>query len=81
MNSDTILPPYTPEMVRQEIYSLFLTHYAIRELMAKATEGNEETDLERLSFTRSPRVVRRQVTDQAAFSPSTAGGHAGPDCR
>jgi hypothetical protein len=64
-----VLRSKSPEMVRQEIYSLFLTHYAIRELMARAAEGGEETDLERLSFTRSLRVVRRQVTDQAAFSP------------
>ena len=76
-----ILRSKSPEMVRQEIYSLFLTHYAIRELMDKATQRAEETDVERLSFTRSLRVVRRQVTDQAAFSPSAAGGRAGPDRR
>lgn len=75
-----VLRSKSPEMVRQEIYALFLTHYAIRELMARAAEG-EETDLERLSFVRSLRVVRRQVTDQAAFSPSAPDGRAGPHRR
>ena len=35
-----------------------------------------EVDPDRLSFTRSLHIARRQVTSQAAFSPSAAGqGH------
>jgi hypothetical protein len=35
-----------------------------------------EVDPDRLSFTRSLHIARRQVTGQAAFSPSAAGqGH------
>jgi IS4 transposase len=58
----------SPELVRQEIWGLLLAHYAIRKLMTEAAES-AGIDPDRLSFIRSIRVVRRQVTDQAAFSP------------
>jgi hypothetical protein len=57
-------------MIRQEIWALLLTHYAIRHLMHQAADG-AETELDRVSFMRSLRVIRRQVTDQAAFPPQT----------
>ena len=57
-------------MVRQEIWGLLLTHYAIRALIREAADDLGE-DPDRISFIRSLRVIRRQVTDQAAFSPST----------
>jgi hypothetical protein len=63
-----ILRSKSPPMVHQELYALLLTHYAIRELMLHVAD-REALDIERLSFTRSLRVVRRQVTDQAGFSP------------
>ena len=63
-----VLRSQSPEMTRQEIWGMLLVHYAIRALMAQvATELN--TDPDRVSFIRSLRIVRRQVTDQAAFSP------------
>jgi hypothetical protein len=58
-------------MVEQEVYAYLLVYLAIRRLMhqaAVAVDG-EPLDPDRLSFVRSLRVVRRQVTDQAAFSP------------
>ena len=55
-------------MVRQEIWALLLTHYAIRKLMCHAAD-EAGLDPDHLSFTRSLRVIRRQVTDQADFSP------------
>jgi hypothetical protein len=53
---------------------MLLVHRAIRTLMHQAAldgqDGHGETlDPDRLSFIRSLRVVRRQVTGQAAFSP------------
>ena len=63
-----VLRSKSPPMVLQELYALFLTHYAVRELMVRASE-DEDAELERLSFIRSLRLVRRHVTDQAAFSP------------
>jgi hypothetical protein len=70
-----ILRSRTPDMVLQELYGLLITHYAIRKLMTEAAD-QAELDPDQLSFTRSLRVVRRQVTSQAAFSPSPPGpGH------
>ena len=66
-----------PELVEQEIWGLLLTHYGIRHLMREAAD-QAELDPDRMSFIRALRVVRRQVSGQAAFSPSEArGGNPG----
>jgi hypothetical protein len=64
-----VLRSKTPELVRQEIWALLLTHYAVRHLMHEAADDLGE-DPDRFSFMRSLRVIRRQVTNQAGFSPS-----------
>ncbi len=66
----------TPELVRQELWGLLLAHYAIRSLMAEAAVS-AGLDPDRLSFMRSISLIRRQVTDQAAFSPRQARARAG----
>lgn len=58
----------TPTLVKQEIWALLLTHYAIRHLMTEAADA-VALDPDRLSFIRSLRLIRRQITGQAAFSP------------
>jgi hypothetical protein len=58
--------------VLQEVYAFLLVHYAIRELMWQAARQAGE-DPDRISFTRTLNVIRRQVTAQAAFSPRTTG--------
>jgi Insertion element 4 transposase N-terminal/Transposase DDE domain len=63
-----ILRSRSPGLVLQELYALLLTHYAIRALMTEAAD-QAELDPDRLSFTRTLNIVRRQVTAQAAFSP------------
>src|ERR687894_663643 len=65
-----VLRSRTPELVKQEIWALLLTHYAIRHIMKDAadTVGTNPDDL---SFIRSYRAIRRQVTNQAGFPPST----------
>lgn len=63
-----VLRSRSPEMVRQELWALLLTHHAVRRVMTAAAE-EADVDPDRLSFLRSLRVVRRQVVDQAAFSP------------
>lgn len=66
-----------PELVEQEIWGLLLTHYGIRHLMREAAD-QAELDPDRMSFMRALRVVRRQVSGQAAFSPSeTLNGNSG----
>ncbi|MQS12219.1 IS4 family transposase [Streptomyces kaniharaensis] len=57
-----------PWGVEQEVYGLLLVHYAIRQLMHQAAL-HQGIDPDRLSFTRSLRVVRRQVPAQAGLSP------------
>ena len=58
----------TPELVRQEFWGLLLAHYAIRKLMTEAAD-TAELDPDRLSFIRTLNIVRRQLTNQAGFSP------------
>ena len=65
-----VLRSRSPDLVLQELYGLLITHYAIRQLMTEAA-GQAELDPDRLSFTRTLNIVRRQVTAQAAFSPLT----------
>lgn len=60
----------SPELIRQELWALLLAHLAIRSLMTEAA-ASAGLDPDRLSFMRSINVVRRQVTDQAAFPPQT----------
>jgi len=66
-----ILRSKSPEMIRQEIWAFLLTHYAVRHLMCEAADQAGK-DPDRLSFMRSLRVIRRQVTAQAGFSPLPA---------
>lgn len=58
----------TPELIHQEFWGLLLAHYAIRALLTEAADTTE-LDPDRLSFTRTLNIVRRQITNQAGFSP------------
>jgi hypothetical protein len=58
----------TPDGVLQEVWAHLLVHYALRRLMHQAAAG-QGLDPDRLSFTRTLRIVRRQVLTQAAFPP------------
>jgi hypothetical protein len=63
-----VLRSKSPDMVRQEIYGYLLTHHAISALIcAAATEADIDPD--RVKFLRTVRIVRRRVSDPAAFSP------------
>ena len=63
-----VLRSKSPEMVIQEIYAHLLVYFAIRTLINRAAE-EEQLDPDQVSFIASLRVIRRQITDQAAFSP------------
>lgn len=72
MPSSRVLRSRSPELVRQEIWALLLAHYAVRAFMREAADDvDDPLDTDQLSFLRSLRVIRRQVTNQAGFSPST----------
>ncbi|WP_436501264.1 IS4 family transposase [Actinokineospora sp. HUAS TT18] len=63
-----VLRSRSPDGVEQEVWGHLLVHYAIRSLMhTAATE--QRLDPDRLSFTRTLRLARRQVSAQAGFSP------------
>lgn len=64
-----VLRSKSPEMVRQEIWGILLSHYAVRHLMHEAADVID-TDPDRLSFIRSIRMIRRQISGPANFSPS-----------
>lgn len=72
-----ILRSKYPWGVEQEIYGFLLVHHAIRQLMHQ-TALREDLDPDRLSFTRSLRIARRQVPAQAAFSPRQTHTGTGP---
>ncbi|GAA4003100.1 hypothetical protein GCM10022384_57250 [Streptomyces marokkonensis] len=69
-----------PWGVEQEIYGFLLVHHAIRQLMHQAATDHG-LDPDRMSFTRSLWIVRRQVPAQAAFSPRQTRPGAGPHPR
>lgn len=68
----TVLRSRGPDLVKQEIWALLLTHYAIRDLMREAAD-DIDIDPDEMSFIDSLRLVRRHVTNQAGFSPSPPG--------
>ena len=64
-----VLRSKAPELVRQEVWSLLLTHFAVRGLMHEAVLRAEK-DPDRLSFSHAVRVVRRKLPLFAALPPS-----------
>lgn len=63
-----VLRSKSPDGVEQEVWGFLLVHWAIRDLMhTAALDGDVDPD--RVSFIRTLRLVRRTVTEQAAFSP------------
>jgi hypothetical protein len=72
-----VLRSQAPGGVEQEVYGFLLVHYAIRALMHQAAL-DAGIDPDRVSFTRTLRLTRRQVPAQAALSPLTAGPRPDP---
>jgi hypothetical protein len=63
-----VLRSKTPDLVEQQMWGLLLAHYAIRGLLLDAADP-AGYDPDRMSFIKGLRIVRRQVTDQAAITP------------
>lgn len=61
----------TPELVEQELWGIFTAHYALRAFMNEAAD-TVDLDPDRLSFTRTLNIIRRQVSDPPVFSPRRA---------
>src|SRR2546428_2779255 len=58
-----VLRSHTPDGVRQELYALFVVHYAIRALMYRSAL-QAELDPDRLSFTEAVFQISEAVTDE-----------------
>ena len=63
-----VLRSRLPDLVHQEIWAWLLVHHAISVLTARAAEA-ADLDPDRISFTRTLRLVRRTATGTAAFPP------------
>lgn len=63
-----VLRSKSPVLVKQEIWGILLAHYAVRKLVHNASDL-AEIDPDRLSFIRALRIIRRQLSSGAAFSP------------
>ncbi|MDR1081023.1 MAG: IS4 family transposase [Deltaproteobacteria bacterium] len=66
----TLIRSKTPELIKQEIWGLLLTHFAIRSLMYKASR-KKKLDTDELSFKNSVRIIKRKLPHIAAFPPFT----------
>ncbi len=60
----------TPDLVKQEIWAFLITHYAAQVFISEAAD-DLGADADRYSFTKTINIIRRQVLNQAAFSPLT----------
>ena len=63
-----VLRSRLPDLVRQEIWAWLSVHYAVAALVARAAQA-ADIDPDRISFTRTLRLVRRSATGTAAFPP------------
>ena len=64
----SLLPESALHTLKKHYYGYLLTHYAISALICQAaTEADIDPD--RVKFTRTVRIVRRQAEGPAAFSP------------
>jgi hypothetical protein len=71
-----VLRSKTPDLVLQELYGLFLAHFAVRALMCEAAIRTS-LDTDSLSFVHAVRVVRRKIS-KGAIPPSGENDPRGP---
>lgn len=58
-----------PDLIQQELWGLYLAHFAIRQLMAEAAwQTNQDPD--ELSFTAAVRIVKRRLPQMGSLPPS-----------
>jgi hypothetical protein len=69
-NNHALLRSKTPDMVLQEFWALLITHFAIRELMARAA-WSQTLDPDLLSFSSAKEAIKRK-SPRIAVSPPRA---------
>lgn len=67
-----VLRSQLPDLVHQEIWAWLIVHHALSALITKAAEA-ADLDPDRISFTKTLRLVRRTVTGTADIPPSGLG--------
>lgn len=70
MKPTRFLRSRTPDLVKQEIWALLITHYATQVFITEAAD-ELGADPDRYSFPDTINIIRRQVLNQAAISPLT----------
>jgi hypothetical protein len=68
MSQHRILRSRTPDLVKQEIWGLLITHYATQVFITEAAD-ELGADPDRYSYVSTINIIRRQVLNQAAISP------------
>jgi hypothetical protein len=68
MNQHRILRSRTPDLVKQEVWGLLITHYATQVFITEAAD-ELGADPDRYSYVSTINIIRRQVLNQAAISP------------
>jgi hypothetical protein len=63
-----VLRSRLPDLIRQEIWAWLTVHYALAVLIARAAEA-ADIDPDRISYTRTLRLVRRTTTGTADIPP------------
>jgi hypothetical protein len=68
LNSNSVLRSKKPELVKQEIWGLIISHFAIRQLMVKAALDHDK-DPDDLSFKGSAEAIKRSIPLAASLPP------------
>jgi len=76
LDARPVLRSRDPDGVEQEIWGILLVHHAIRDLIHTSAR-HAGIDPDRVSFTRTLRAARRQLSDQAGLSPLPAAPRPG----
>jgi hypothetical protein len=66
----TLIRTRRSDLVEQDLFGLFLAHFAIRKLMAESAEANDLEPCE-LSFVHAVRIILRRLPEMVSFSPLT----------
>jgi hypothetical protein len=74
LDARPVLRSRDPDGVEQEIWGILLVHHAIRDLIHTSAR-HAGIDPDQVSFTRTLRAARRQVSDQAGLPPLPAAPH------
>jgi hypothetical protein len=64
-----ILRSRLPDLVHQEVWAYLIVHHAIATVITQASAA-ADLDPDRISFTKTLRLIRRTATGTAAISPS-----------